>query len=124
MGAVHDYQKLDVWNLSREVALRSYAVTERFPAREIYSLADQIRRAASSVPANIAEGANRSSTRDFIRSLRIARGSAAEAHSHLCLARELGFIDLEGIKILSEINRVHCMLNALIGSLKRSDRKT
>jgi len=89
------------------------------PALERYGLADQIRRAAVSVPANVAEGYGRGSARDFARSLRIARGSLAELHSHLSLAIDLGYVSLGADSMFNEIERVRRMINAMIGSLNR-----
>lgn len=111
---------LDVWKVSKELAIRTYRVTERFPERERFLLSDQIRRSACSVPANIAEGCGRGSSRELIRFLRVARGSLSELHSHLSLAAELCFLSAsEHATLERDVRRIHQMLNAFIGSVRR-----
>ena len=121
-GAYPDHTHLDVWKAGRGLAKLAYAIAAALPTCERYALADQIRRAAISVPANIAEGYGRGSSRDFARSLRIARGSLSELHSHFCIARDVGYVLPDEQPLFDEIDRVRRMLNALIGSLKRRNR--
>ena len=109
---------LDVWQLSRAIANKAYRTTAGFPAEEKFALLDQIRRAAVSIAANIAEGCGSGTTREMIRSLRIARGSLSELHSHWTLARDLGFVSADA-EMFERIARVHAMINSLIGSLQR-----
>jgi four helix bundle protein len=115
---VRYHTDLDVWQLSKDLAVDAYRATLNFPRTEQFSLVDQIRRAAVSVPANIAEGCGRGTTREMIRSLRIARGSLSELHSHLIIASELGFLHGDA-PMFEYVGRVHRMLNGLIGSLQR-----
>jgi four helix bundle protein len=111
---------LRVWRQSQELALQAYAATSTFPRREAFGLTDQIRRAAASVPANIAEGCGRGTTQELIRSLRIARGSLGEMDSHLTLAKNLGYIRADArAQLESEARAIRLMLNALIAALAR-----
>jgi four helix bundle protein len=109
---------LDVWQLGRAIACAAYRVSASFPAYERFSLADQIRRAAASVPANIAEGCGRGTTQELIRSLRIARGSLSELHSHLTLAADLEYLQIDA-PLFEQIASAHLKLNRMIGSLQR-----
>jgi four helix bundle protein len=96
-----DFRSLKVWQKSHELALAVYKVTLSFPREEIYGLASQLRRAASSIPANIAEGCGCNGNREFARFLEIALRSASETEYHLLLARDLGYLD---IRIYEELN--------------------
>jgi four helix bundle protein len=113
---------LDVWQGSKRLALSAYRIALHFPDSEKYALADQVKRSAASVPANIAEGCGRGTSRELIRYLRVARGSLSELHSHLALAADLGYVPLAARTIFDEISRIHGMLNAFIGSLMRTMR--
>jgi four helix bundle protein len=86
------FRELLVWQKGIEVVTRVYAVTGRFPKAETYGLTDQARRAAVSIPANIAEGYGRQSTQDYIRFLLIARGSLYELQTHMEIAGRLGYL--------------------------------
>lgn len=111
---------LRVWQSSKSLAVRVYREVRTFPAAERHALTDQMKRASASVPANIAEGCGRGTSRELIRSLRIARGSLSELHSHLALAAELGYMQSSRFDDLySDIRDVHRMLNALISSLQQ-----
>jgi len=90
---VRDYKELKVWQRSFELTKEIYLITKRFPEDEKYGLISQIRRAAVSVPSNIAEGANRGSTKEFIRFLYIAIGSSAELETQLLLGEEWEFLN-------------------------------
>ena len=91
-GEIRSFEDLDAWKLGLEIAKKIYALTEGFPAAERYDLTSQMRRAASSIPANIAEGFGRHTSKDCLQFLFYARGSIAETQSHLRLAYELGLI--------------------------------
>ena len=89
---IESYQDLDTWKLGMEIAEDCYRLTHNFPKEELFGMTSQIRKASSSVPANIAEGYGRESRRDYIRFLQIAQGSLKENETHLILSRrvELG----------------------------------
>jgi four helix bundle protein len=100
-----------------------YKTTGSFPKDELYGLTSQIKRAASSIPANIAEGCGRETNAELNRFLYIAMGSASELEYHLLLAHELGFIDIKQYEQLNEqLDKVKRMLNNLIQKLKTNNR--
>jgi four helix bundle protein len=114
-----NYKDLKVWQKSYQLSLVIYKTTKGFPKEERYSLTSQIRRAAVSVPSNIAEGYGRKTTPDYIRSLYIAYGSHCELDTQILLAGEIGYItpvQLKNIQI--DIAEVERMLKALIKSLE------
>lgn len=90
--AIGSYRDLDAWRLGIELALLCDEVTRTFPREERFGLTSQIRRAAVSIPANIAGGHGRETTGDFIRGLRIAQGSLKELETHVFLAERSGFL--------------------------------
>ncbi len=90
---MRDFRKMQVWEKAHQFVLRLYQITARFPKQEMYGLTSQIRRAAASIPANIAEGAGRETQAELAHFLYIATRSAAELDYHLLLARDLGYID-------------------------------
>jgi four helix bundle protein len=87
-----DFHGLVVWHKAHALALAVYRLTEHFPRQELYGLTSQLRRASTSIPANIAEGCGRSGNAELARFLRIALGSASELEYHLLLARDLGYL--------------------------------
>ncbi len=106
-------KELKVWQKSYHLCLEIYKITARFPKEERFGLISQIRRAAVSVPSNIAEGYGRNTTADYIRSLYIAYGSNCELETQILLSGDLGYIEsavLKGIK--DEIEEVERMLKA------------
>ena len=86
------FEKLDVWQLAIEFSDQIYIATREFPADERFGLTNQLRRAAVSIAANIAEGSGRSSDRDFVRFIEIAYGSLMETVSHLRIAERQKFL--------------------------------
>jgi four helix bundle protein len=115
-----NFDDLDCWKYSHALAVECYRLTHTFPRYEQYALGAQLRRAASSVPANIAEGFGRSTPRDFTRSLFIARGSLFETESHLILARDVGHLAAEDVAEALELRRnAGRTLNGLISSIRR-----
>jgi len=113
-----NYRELIVWQDAIKIAKAVYLLTGKFPKQEIYALADQLRRAAVSVPSNIAEGQARKSPGDFRRFLHIALGSLAEVDTQLILAQEFGYLSKEDIDPMDmEIQNLRKKLYALINSL-------
>lgn len=103
-----------------DLAVDCYRTTRGFPSHELYGMTSQIRRAAASIPANVAEGYGRESSADYVRFLRIAQGSLKELETHLLLAERVELIDEEDLAPLLELSdRVGKMLRALIRSLSR-----
>ena len=89
---MQDFKKLQVWRKSHSLTLEIYRITGGFPSSELYGLSSQIRRAAASIPANIAEGCGRYGNAELTRFLRIAIGSASELEYHILLAHDLNYI--------------------------------
>jgi four helix bundle protein len=116
---MQNYKELDVWQKVVRLATDLYTVTGRFPDTEKYGLVAQIRRAATSVPANIAEGWGRGSTKEYIQFLMVARGSLMELETHLIIAGKLRFLDNDLLEqILKQIEDIGKMLNRLVSSLR------
>jgi four helix bundle protein len=92
LGPVKDFKDLLTWQLARELRMRIYDLVRKFPREELYALNSQLRRAAQSIGANIAEGFGRYSYRENIQFCRQARGSAFEVRDHLVTALDAGFI--------------------------------
>ncbi|MBO9826895.1 four helix bundle protein [Xanthomonas sp. A2111] len=115
------HERLDVWRDSMDLVEMIYRLSETFPATERFGLTAQLRRAAVSVPANIAEGAARRSTPEYLRFLSIARGSLSEASTHLQIARRLDYTsDIAALDGL--IDTIFAKLTALMNVLsKRGD---
>lgn len=108
-----------VWQLSHELTLNVYKLSEKFPKTETYGLTSQVRRSASSVPANITEGFYRNSTKELVQFLYNARGSYGETLYHLRLAKDLGFINEVVYKdIIENYNLLGKQLNGWIKSLR------
>ena len=115
-----DFREVPVWQSAHQATLKIYTLTEKFPRKEMYELASQIRRSASSVPANIAEGFNRNTTKELIQFLYNARGSCGETAYHLILSRDLNYISEKEFYELEEIYiGIIKQLNGWIASLKR-----
>jgi four helix bundle protein len=120
-----NYKELKVWQRSYQLCLEIYRITKEFPKEERYGLTSQTRRAAVSVPSNIAEGYGRKTTPEYIQALYIAYGSNCELETQILLSGDLGYINEEGIKKLQEeISEVERMLKALIKSLKEKHSYT
>jgi four helix bundle protein len=115
------YRDLVAWQKSLDLVVEIYRITEHFPKSEIYGLTSQLRRAAVSVPSNIAEGQAHFSKQEFRHFLRHSRGSLAELETQLLIAQKLGFLDdRTAAPVLDRINEVNRILAGLIGSLKLS----
>lgn len=119
MGTVKSFEDLAVWQRAMELAETVYRYTSVFPREETWGLRQQIRRAVTSIPSNIAEGQGRGTTKEFLHFLRIARGSLNELVTELLLARRFGFIEADrSSSIRSLADEVSRMLGALIRSLE------
>lgn len=119
MQKARSYEDLLVWQKAMDLAESVYVLVRRLPKEELHVLSSQIKRAAVSVPSNIAEGQARSSTKELINFLYIARGSNAELQTQLFLCVRLGyFTDTEICEVLDLSREVGKMLNAFIASLK------
>jgi four helix bundle protein len=117
---IQSHRDLIVWQKAVQLIVECYRVTKQFPADERFGLTQQLRRAAVSVAANIAEGKGRGATQDFCRFLAIANGSLTELDTHFFVARELGYIKTDAVKdVDSKIEEVGRMLTALRKSLLR-----
>jgi len=115
---VNNYRDLKVWQMAMTLTEAIYRATESFPSRETYALANQLQRAAVSIPSNIAEGHARSSTKDYLRFVSISHGSLAEAETQLELAHRLGYIPeavLHGL--FEQTNEIGRMLHGLRSAL-------
>ena len=97
---------------------RIYSVTKRFPADEQFGLVSQLRRAAVSVPSNIAEGAARASKREFAQFLSVARGSLAEVETQVLIAQDLGYLAQGDAEVLEAVSGLLRSISALMRSLE------
>ena len=112
-----NYMKLNVWNYAKDLAVEIYKLTMDGELSKDYNLKDQIRRSAVSIPSNIAEGSEKSSDKEFIRHLNIARGSTAELLTQLLIAKEIGYISEDQYREYYEkCTEVTKMLTGLIKS--------
>jgi four helix bundle protein len=120
-GAIRSFRDLVAWQKAMDLCEHVYTLSKSFPAEERFGLTAQIRRAAVSVPSNIAEGYGRARTQDYLRFLNVALGSLAEVETQLLLSGRLGFRtddDLASIMALvRELDRVLC---ALIRAVSKS----
>ena len=118
--AISDYRDLEVWQLAMELVVGCHKCSASFPSEEKFGLTSQLRRAAVSVPANIAEGHGRASTKAFLNHLSIATGSLKEVETHLLIAIRLGYVTGDDVVPLLEMSsRVGRMLTGLKRSLDK-----
>jgi four helix bundle protein len=116
-----NYTKLEVWQLSRKLTGSIYEMTATFPKCEIFGLSNQMRRAAVSIPSNIAEGCGRRSDKDTIRFLYFARGSLYEVETQCYLALDRNYIENEHFKIIyEELQSCKRLLNGFINHHAKS----
>src|SRR5438477_5695748 len=105
-----DYKELHVWQKAVGLVTETYKATRAFPDEEKFGLTAQARRAVTSIPANVAEGWGRGTTKEYVQFLIVARGSLLELETHLIVSRKLGFLkqtDLDGLQIrLDEVGRM------------------
>jgi four helix bundle protein len=114
------HKDLLVWQRSISLVTAIYEVTKSFPKEELYCIVNQIRRAAISIPSNIAEGSARKNTKEFIQFLHIAMGSAAELETQMIISMNLKYIDNQrSNSFQKELNEIIKMISGLIKSLTR-----
>lgn len=115
---MHRFKDLEIWKRSRVFCSTIYQVTSNFPESEKFGLTNQLRRAAISIPSNIAEGSSRKSNKDFARFLQITLGSAFEIETQLLIASDLKFISVEDLEsLLNELNSIIKMTSKFNSSL-------
>ena len=95
---MHNFRELKIWKRSRELVSENYKTTKQFPADELYGLTSQIRRCSVSIPANISEDCGRTITKELIRFLDIANGSAFELETLLIIANDLNYLNSNDIR--------------------------
>jgi four helix bundle protein len=115
---VKDFHELKVWQKAHQLTLAVYRVTAGFPREELYGLTSQLRRACSSIGANLAEGCGRHGDAEFARFCSLAMGSASEMEYHLLLARDLKLINSKDYEALNQrATELKRMLTALMRKL-------
>lgn len=120
MTVAKDFRDLIIWQRAHVLALEIYRVTDGFPGTEQFGLTNQLRRAAVSVPSNIAEGFERNSSKDFSHFLVIARGSLSEIKAQLLLAKDLLYVlPQECDTLCAEATEIHKMLNSFKATLEK-----
>lgn len=117
--AINSYKDLLIWQKGIDLAVDAYLLTRDFPENEKFALSSQVKRSASSIPANIAEGYGRQSTKSYSQFVKISRGSLFELETHLILAERLGYIIKTELynKIKDQIIEEGKMINAFIKKL-------
>jgi four helix bundle protein len=121
---IKSYRDLRVWQDVMTLAEQCYRLTRAFPKEELFALSSQIRRAATSIPANIAEGHGRENTQSFIQYLRIAQGSLKELETHLLLAHRVGVMNGSAVEMpMQQSEALGEMLHSLIRSLQQKVKK-
>jgi four helix bundle protein len=117
---MRNYRDLQVWGKAHNLTLELYRVSRGFPREEIYGITSQLRRAAASIGANLAEGCGRRTSTELARFVRIAMGSASELDYHLLLSRDLGFINGDDFtRSKAELTEVRKMLTSFLSSVEK-----
>lgn len=117
---IRTHKDLLVWQKAVDFVIEIYNLTKSFPRDELYTLVSQIRRAAVSIPSNIAEGAARQSRKEFQHFLYIALGSVSELETQLIICRRLGYLDCHEETIFLKLEEIRRMLLGLLHQLKKS----
>jgi four helix bundle protein len=118
---INSYRDLEVWQKGMDLVVLCYDIAKQFPSDELYGLTSQLRRAAVSVPANIAEGHARSHTKEFLYHLSIAYGSLMEIETHVQIAQRVGYVSEVTVDdLLQRTAEVGRMLNGLKRSLNKN----
>jgi four helix bundle protein len=120
VSSVRGYRDLRVWQNAMDLVVEAYRLSAAFPREETYGLQSQLRKAAVSVPANIAEGHGREHLGDYLYLLSVANGSLMELETHCLIAERLTYVSQRDLSpVLDHASDVGRMLSGLIGSLKR-----
>jgi four helix bundle protein len=118
MEKIRSFKQLRIWNKGIEIVAEVYRLTHGFPQEERYGLVSQMRRAAVSIPTNIAEGFKRFHSKEYRQFLHIALGSAAELETEIVIAGKLGFLtETDGGILSDEIEQISKMMSALLKKL-------
>jgi four helix bundle protein len=121
---MRDYTKIEAWKLADDLTVLIYQITKAFPKEELYGLTSQLRRAAASVPANIAEGSARGTNKDYLHFLYIARASLTEAHYFVHLSKRLAYVGEEKHAELETLfRRTFACLIGLISAVEKEAGK-
>lgn len=114
------HKDLTVWKKSIDLVSDIYKMTQTFPKEEIFGLTSQMRRAAVSIPSNIAEGAAKSHVKEYLNFLNIALGSASELETQIIISKNLGFVSSElSDTHMKKLNEISKMLHGIFRSLKK-----
>ena len=117
---IKNYKDLTVWQKAMDLAVEIYKLIGKLPKEEMYALSNQMRRAAVSIPSNVAEGHTRKSTKEYINFLSIAQGSKSELETQLLLCNKLQYLDEEDTKctfeLLSEVGKMITTLTQKLGT--------
>lgn len=105
MATIKDFQDIEAWQKARSLTQKIYDISKKEPFSRDFGLRDQIRRAAISVMANIAEGFDRSGNKEFVQFLSTAKASVSEVRSHLCVALDQGYISMSDFQQLNDLTR-------------------
>jgi four helix bundle protein len=120
VSEISSYRDLDVWKQSRQLVKSVYQLTKTFPKDEQFGLTNQLRRAAISVPSNIAEGSGRNHSKDSIQFFFVARGSLYEIETQLILASDLEFISVNQLdQVLEQVIRCKKLINGFINYFQK-----
>lgn len=120
-----NYRDLIAWQKGMDLVNRVYELTERFPKKEVYSLTDQIRRAAVSIPSNVAEGQAHFNNGEFLHFLRHARGSLAELETQLLIAEQQKYAEISDVEsLMKDADELSRILSGLINSIKVKRQNT
>jgi len=118
MNKIRTVEELEVFKKSHKLTLNIYKITENFPQTEKFGLVSQMRRASSSICANLLEGSHRLNRKEFRQFAGIAKGSAGELKYHMLLSKDLGYLrESEYSTLIAEIEQISIMLNGLVKSL-------
>jgi four helix bundle protein len=122
MTQIKSYKDLLIWEKGIDIIIKLYELVEEFPKEEMYALTSQLKRAAVSIPSNIAEGYGRNSTQSYIHFVSISRGSLFELETQLIVAQKLKFIKNERLfsELMNQITEESKMINSFINKLESS----